>query len=196
MQPAFEKFMRRRAASVMSLPDDLDDATLVASLARPTRSEDAYWLLMSRGASAIPALKDGLCSPEGLVRYQCCRVLDHYVTEDVAPALVAMLDDDDPRVVCQVLHSLTCERCKEGECRPDAEAVFQGARRLLRDSAFPIVRSLAAEVVGAEVHARPAALVALQSAREDDPSPMVRKKVTWYLPGGPIFDRTAPKAKR
>ena len=188
--------MRRRVASVISLRDDLDDVGLVASLARPTCSEDAYWLLMSRGASAIPALKDGLRSPEGLVRYQCCRVLDHYLTEDVLPALVAMLDDDDPRVVCQVLHSLTCERCKEGECRPDAEAVFQGARRLLRDSTFPIVRSLAAEVVGAEVHARPDAIVALESARDGDVSPMVRKKATWYLPGGPIFNKTAPKAKR
>jgi HEAT repeat protein len=184
--------MEQRVIAPMSLPLDTDTHTLVQMLARPTRSEDAYWLLLSRGESALPAVRDGLRHPDATVRYQCCRVLDHYLTEDVLPGLVGMLNDDDPRVLIQVLHSLTCERCKEGACRPDAVAVLSGAMRLMEHNPSPRVRAMAAEVVGAAAHESEDALQALERVRASDPSAAVRKKISWYLPGGSVHKRTAP----
>jgi hypothetical protein len=36
----------------------------------------------------------------------------------------------------------------------------------------------------------------LLDAMTSDPHPSVRKKAAWYVPGGPIFRRTAPKPAR
>jgi hypothetical protein len=41
------------------------------------------------------------------------------------------------------------------------------------------------------MHDDPAALAAIETAAASDPSPAVRKKARWYVPGGPIFRRTA-----
>lgn len=194
MSAWFWKSVEDRVSRVVSLPADLDDAALVAALADRVRAEDAYWLLMSRGESVVPAVRDGLRHQNPDVRYHCCRVLDHFLTEEVLPELVAMLDDTDARVLMQVLHSLTCERCKEGECRPDGAVVLAGAVRLMEHFAEPHVRAMAAEVVGASVHDSADALQALERVHATDPSSSVRKKVSWYLPGGPIYRKTAPTA--
>ena len=53
--------------------------------------------------------------------------------------------------------------------------------------------AVAAEVVGAAVHDSDEAGDALRRAYQHDPSPAVRKKASWYVPGGPIHRRTAPR---
>jgi hypothetical protein len=53
----------------------------------------------------------------------------------------------------------------------------------------------AIELAGAWAHSHPAAAAAVRRAAEDDPSPAVRKKASWYAPGGPIYRRTAPSAR-
>jgi RNA polymerase sigma-70 factor (ECF subfamily) len=55
-------------------------------------------------------------------------------------------------------------------------------------------RAYAAELVGSWVHARPAACAATSRAAADDPSPAVRKKASWYAPGGTIYARTKSRA--
>ena len=50
---------------------------------------------------------------------------------------------------------------------------------------------MAADVVGRWAHGDEAAAAALVDARDLDPDPMVRKKASWYAPGGPIYRRTA-----
>ena len=55
------------------------------------------------------------------------------------------------------------------------------------------VRAMAAELVGAWVHTHPDAAGALSSAARDDASPAVRKKASWYAPGGVIYARTSPR---
>ncbi|HEY2692568.1 MAG TPA: hypothetical protein VGJ50_29315 [Streptosporangiaceae bacterium] len=41
----------------------------------------------------------------------------------------------------------------------------------------------------------PAAAEALESAATADPSPVVRKKAPWYIPGGAIYRRTHRSAR-
>ena|SRR5690348_16412220 len=110
--------------------------------------------------------------------------------------LLTMLDDPDSAVRAASLHALACDRCKHGTCRPDEALVLPAAIRLLLADPDGDVRAHAAEVVGLSVHTRPEALAALERTHRDDASPAVRKKAAWYLPGGPIFRRTAPKPAR
>jgi hypothetical protein len=105
--------------------------------------------------------------------------------------LVAMLDDLDARVRRSTLHSLACDRCKEGDYRLDAAAVLPRAIGLLTGDPDRHVRAMAAEVVGLFVHDSDKAAAALSDAATSDSSPAVRKKAKWYAPGGAIYRRTA-----
>src|SRR5215510_13261294 len=100
------------------------------------------------------------------------------------------------RVRRSALHTLACDRCKEGTCHPGAAAVFPEALRMLHEDDSGHVRAMAIEVVGKYVHTNPMAERALVEARTHDPSPVVRKKAGWYAPGGPIHTRKAPRPAR
>ena len=54
---------------------------------------------------------------------------------------------------------------------------------------------MAVEVVGQWVHTDPAAELALKQAAENDSTPAVRKKVSWYIPGGTIHHKTRSPTK-
>jgi hypothetical protein len=49
-------------------------------------------------------------------------------------------------------------------------------------------------MVGQWVHSHQAARGAITRAAAQDPSPAVRKKASWYAPGGPIYRRTRPRS--
>ena len=174
----------------------MSDQDLIESLAVPHRVRAAYRRLLWRGAELIPLVRANLRHPNASVREYCCKFLDHYVDEDALSGLIAMLDDVDPKVRASGLHALACDRCKEGTCRPDEALVLPRAAQLLATDPDAHVRAHAVGVVGLSVHTRPAAEAALASASQNDPSPMVRKKAKWYLPGGPIYRRTAPRQPR
>ena len=66
---------------------------------------------------------------------------------------IAAFADPLQRVVRVVaLHTLACDRCKQGECRPPEAAVLPEALRQLRDDGDRHVRAMAVEVVGQFVH--------------------------------------------
>jgi HEAT repeat protein len=174
----------------------MGDQDLIEALAVPHRVRAAYQHLLRRGAALMPLVRTNLRHPSASVREYCCKFLDHYVDEGALVELIEMLDDLDPKVRASSLHALACDRCKEGTCRPDEALVLPRAAQLLASDPDPHVRAHAVGVVGRSVHSRPAAEAALASASENDPSPMVRKKAKWYLPGGPIHRRTAPRQLR
>jgi HEAT repeat protein len=169
---------------------DLNPGQLVELLADPHRRSAAYSALMALGPEASGPAQAGLRHGSAQVREQCCKILDHVMDEASAPALVAALDDPAPQVRRQALHALACDRCKTGSCRPPAALVLPRAVATLETDPDPYVRAMAAEVAGAWVHNEPAAAEALQRAASGDPYPMVRKKASWFAPGGPIYRRT------
>jgi HEAT repeat protein len=128
-----------------------------------------------------------------MVREQCCKLLDHLMDDETITDLVAMLNDPEPRVRISAAHALACDRCKQGSCRPAADDVLPTALRLLKHDTDPHVRAMAIEVVGQWVHQDDRSYTALPHARDHDTDPAVRKKATWYLPGGTIHQRTAPR---
>jgi len=105
-----------------------------------------------------------------------------------------MLDDHDARVRWDALHALACDRCKDSACRPAKADVLPRAVALLSADPSPHVRAIACEVVGRWVHDDGTAEQALVTSQHDDPSPAVRKKASWYAPGGTIFRKTASKS--
>ncbi|MEW6737971.1 MAG: HEAT repeat domain-containing protein [Acidobacteriota bacterium] len=173
----------------------MDYRVLIKHLAIPHRAGTAFWQLMSAGQDVLPAVRLGLRHTNSDVRYYCCSILDRYLSPDTIDDLIGMLGDPDIRVRCAALHALACDRCKEGECRPQASAVLPISVRLLANDPSPHVRAMAVEVVGQWVHINDLAENALVVSRNTDPSPMVRKKAGWYAPGGTIYARTAAKAR-
>ena len=170
-------------------------AELVERLAVPHHARAALRDLLALQGRAMEAVQAGLRHPDAAVRYYCCRFLDHYFEPDGWDDLVGMLDDPAAGVRGAALHSLACDRCKEGEL-PERGKVLPDALRLLAVDPDPHVRAHAAGVVGQFVHESREALAAIEAAVAHDRSPAVRKKARWYAPGGPIFNRTRPKPAR
>lgn len=169
---------------------------LVEELAVPHRATAAYRRLLELGTAALPAVKAGLRHDCPDVRLHCCRFLDRYLQDDILPDLIGMLQDGDERVRVTTLHTLACDRCKEGACRPEEARILPQALKLLASDPSAHVRAMAIEVVGQFVHGNGSAVDALDAAIQSDTSPTVRKKARWYAPGGSIHRRSPPKTRR
>ena len=167
---------------------------LLAELAIPHRAKYAHRALLKAGLDALPTVRRGLRHENADVRYWCCQYLDHFLVPEALGDLIAMLDDTDHRVRVSTLHTLGCDRCKEGDCRPEEKDVLPRALKLLAGDPDPHVRAHAIGLVGRSVHTNTEAAAAIARAMKSDPSPAVRKKAAWHAPGGAIYQRTRPAA--
>ena len=122
---------------------------LITALAVPHRAKHGYWHLILSGAAALPAVRRDLTHSNADVRMYCARALDHLVDETAYPAVIAALDDGDPRVREEALHALACDRCKDNACRPEKADVLPRGMQLLRTDPDRRVRAFAAEVSAA-----------------------------------------------
>lgn len=180
----------------IELTDDLTAGELVGMLADPHRCFAAYRRLIRLGEPARRAALDGLGHAHPQVREYCCKILDRFMDAEAVRALARALSDPDERTRLAATHALACERCKEGSCRPDAGFVLPLAIAVLRDDESAHVRAMAVELVAQWVHTHPAACAALVAAAASDPAPAVRKKASWYAPGGTVYRRTRPRPHR
>jgi HEAT repeats len=174
----------------------METAELINQLGVQHRMTSAYRTLFGMGFAAVPVAREELRHENADVRYHCVRLLDHFLVPETLSELIDMLRDPAPRVRRSALHTLACDRCKEGACRPAEAEVLPEALRMLQEDDNRHVRAMAVEVVGQYVHTNPMAERALVEARTNDPSPAVRKKAGWYAPGGPIHAHTAPRPAR
>lgn len=166
-----------------------EHCALVEALAAPYRASNAYRALLDLGTEALPSVRAGLRSENPDVRLHCCRFLDRYLTPETLIDLIDLLNDDDKRVRCSALHTLACDRCKEGTCRPEERQVLPKAMQLLASDPDAHVRAMAIEVIGQFAHTNALAAASISAAHENDTSSTVRKKAGWFAPGGPIYDR-------
>jgi len=138
---------------------------LVETLAVPYRATAAYNRLLKLGHKALPAVQAGLQQSCPDVRFHCCRFLDPYLRPDILSDLIAMLNDSNGRVRVTTLHTLACDRCKKGSCRPEEAHVLPSAMKLLASDPSPHVRAMAIEVIGQFVHSNPSAAEAIECTR-------------------------------
>lgn len=175
----------------------MDAPELIRELAVPHRAKKAWWRLIAMGEAALPAVQAALSDSNADVRLHCVRYLDHFPTQDLVGDLIALLRTEaDPRVRAQALHALACDRCKPDKCAPSTALTLPLALEIVRGDPDPFARAVALELVGKAAHHMSEAVVALQDVIARDPSPAVRKKAKWYVPGGPRYERTAPKPAR
>jgi HEAT repeat protein len=171
----------------------MEASQLINQLAIPHHAKAAYRQLFALGFEVVPLAQAGLKHENASVRYYCCSLLDHFVVQEALNDLISMVDDPDPKVRVMALHTLACDRCKEGDCRPEEKDVLPKALQVLNKDDDAHARAMAIEVVGQYVHTNKIAEQALLEVNKKDPNPTVRKKAGWYMPGGPIYKRTALK---
>ncbi|HLK26193.1 MAG TPA: HEAT repeat domain-containing protein [Caulobacteraceae bacterium] len=169
---------------------------LVLRLAAEHHARGAFRALLALGAAALPGVRAGLTHDSRAVRYWCCRFLDHFVAAEMVDDLFEMLADPAPEVRAAAMHALACDRCKAGDCRPDAKRTLTLAMERLRCDPDAHVRAHAVGAIGEMANESGEALQAILAAAGSDPSPAVRKKARWYAPGGPIFERQRSKSGR
>lgn len=173
--------------------ESLSPARLIEYLGVPHRRRKAVHKLLAMGFDVIPHALLGMKHDNSDVRRGCCELLDHYLVPSALAPLIAALDDEDAGVRRMALHTLACDRCKEGDCRPEERQVLPRVIRTLEEDPSPHARAMAIEVIGNYVHTSKAAEAALLKAVTADPSPAVRKKAGWYAPGGTIYKKTEPR---
>ncbi len=76
---------------------------------------EAYVALDALGADALPAIRQGLSDGRWQVRRWCAIYLDHHADTASLELLVPLLHDPKSQVRMWAVHSLACDRCKEGE---------------------------------------------------------------------------------
>jgi HEAT repeat protein len=170
----------------------METAELINQLAIPHHAKSAYRKLFDMGFDVVPAAQEGLRHESASVRYYCCSLLDHFLLPEALEDLISKVRDPDAKVRTMALHTLACDRCKEGDCHPAEADVLPEALRILKDDDDAHVRAMAIEVIGQYVHTNKRAEQALIEAKKEDSSPTVRKKAGWYAPGGTIYKRTLP----
>lgn len=150
-------------------PAPNDFAGWVSQLAFASSRQRARAHLVTAGAPARPALRRGLRHPKAIVRQQCVRIFDQLVDDESLADVVVALDDDDHGVRARALHTLACDRCKQGECRPGEELWVPRALDLLWDR-DPDLRAAAIDALGQVAPHRPDVVAALLAAvdRETD----------------------------
>lgn len=93
---------------------------LVDALAVSEERFPAFVALVALGAEALPAIRDGLASPNWQVRRWCAMCLDRVADADSLLALVPLLRDPQSGVRLWAVHALACDHCKEDvECPVD-----------------------------------------------------------------------------
>lgn len=177
-------------------PGATDYDAFVEHLAVEHRASRARWHLQLSGAGAVPALRRGVHHPDPRVRRDCVMILDHLMDEAALDDVIQALDDDDPEVVARALHTLACDRCKDGACRPGEQSFVPKAIDIVGADPRPEVRLAAVDALGKVVHRRSDAHAALEAAAAADGERAVRKAARLRLPGGAIYERTRPAAVR
>lgn len=156
------------------------------------RASEARRHLNQAGPLAVPAIRRALVHDNPYIRWFACGFLDHFLDEASLTDLVERLEDPEPSVRGRALHSLACERCKEGECRPNEEMFLPTVLRMLEQDPSPGVRTEAVNLLFQIVHRSAPAGEALVRAKEDDPDGRVRAKAAMCAPGGVMWMRTSP----
>lgn len=197
---AFEVMGRKSATVASSSPTadrllrEQEITRVMADLTVPHRQKRAYWTLRLMGDAARPAVEEGLFSDDPEMRVQCTLLIDRLADDESFELMLLLLEDPDPRVRQHALHALACDRCKADDvCALPREDLIPTAARLLSTDPSAHVRAIALEVLARWVHDDARARAAIERAAAVDASPAVRKKATWYLPGGRHFERTRPR---
>jgi HEAT repeat protein len=162
--------------------DGLTDDEILDRLTVEHLSRAAYWRLWEGATTDNSVVRRGLSHPDPRVRATCAQILDHFLDDAALAEVINCLADDNPRVRAWALHTLGCDRCKEGSCRPGEDLFLPEAIRMLREDPDSHVRVVAATALGQSAATRrPEVAGALMAARDRDPDRVVRKAAARFV---------------
>ena len=145
----------------------------VALLAVSTRRQAARRHLMGIGARAVPAIRRGVHHDDPVVRRACVSMLDQLLDDDAIPDLIAALDDSDAEVVGRALHSLACDACTKGSCRP-SDDLWVGRAIELASHHDVDLRAKAIDALGKALERNAEVGEAMARIAESEPHPGLR----------------------
>jgi HEAT repeat protein len=93
---------------------------LVAEFANGQNRMPAFLALYSRGAEVLPAVRRGLQHANWHIRHWSAILADNFADDETLRALTSLLHDPRAEVRVWAVHSLSCERCKNGPNLVDA----------------------------------------------------------------------------
>jgi HEAT repeat protein len=108
-------FRRSPEESMTTAEVSRDPQELVARLGIKSERDAAWRQLLKIGLPARDAVLEGLRHANWEIRRWCAIWLDHYADAESLHALVPLLHDPKSKVRMFALHSLACDRCKDGE---------------------------------------------------------------------------------
>ena len=126
-------------------------AELVGAFGRPdgTTRFATYQALIDLGPKALPALREGLRSPDWQVRRWSAICLDRLADSETLQDLVQLLDDPHAAVRLWAVHALACDHCKDDvQCPQD---VVPRLLELVRGDPSIRVRRMTVIMLGSEL---------------------------------------------
>lgn len=172
----------------------LSDTEVLDRLAVKHLARAAYWRLWEGARSDNSVVRNGLRHPDPSVRAVCAQILDHFLDDAAVVEVIRCLEDNSPRVRAWALHTLGCDRCKEGACRPGEDTFVPAAIRLLRHDPDASVRAAAASAIGRSASLRrPEVTGALIAARDGDRDRHVRRVAERFLRSSPAVRDSSPR---
>ena len=87
---------------------------LVAEFANGQNRMPAFLALYSRGVEALPSVRQGLQHANWHIRHWSAILADNLADAETLRALIPLLHDPRAEVRVWAVHSLSCERCKNG----------------------------------------------------------------------------------
>ena len=112
--------IQRMLKSAPSFRPQAASDELVAEFANGQHRMPAFLALYSRGAEALPAIRRGLQHSNWHIRHWSAIVADNFADDETLRALTLLLQDPRAEVRVWAVHSLSCERCKDGPTHVDA----------------------------------------------------------------------------
>ena len=146
----------------------------VDRLAVASQRKRAWMHLVRCGPPVVPAVRRGLHHPNPHVRATCAQILDRLLDDDAIADLVGVLDDPDPMVVKRALHSLACDACKQGVCRPGDDLFVPKALELARHDPRPAVRAGAFDALAQVARRDPRVAAEALAIVAEEPDPGLR----------------------
>lgn len=121
----------------------METTELIHQLGIRHRAPTAYRTLFTLGLAVVPVAHAGLRHANAEVRASCCALLDHFWVPEALGDLIDLLSEPAPQVRQAALHTLACDRCKQGTCRPVEAEVLPAALRILHEDTDPHVCAMA-----------------------------------------------------
>ncbi|MGH9383878.1 MAG: HEAT repeat domain-containing protein [Vicinamibacterales bacterium] len=106
--------IRRMIKEAAPFRPEASPEELVAEFANGQNRWAAFLVLYGRGANALPAVRKGLQNSNWHIRHWSAILADNYADGETLRALTPLLHDPKAEVRVWAVHSLSCEKCKDG----------------------------------------------------------------------------------